>query len=115
MVRFEKVQASPLAPQKVSLGACDKLALLSYLDTAMSNPSVLDEIAGRLSQMAASSPARDLEKNARALLGGVLNRFELVTREEFDLQKEVLARTRSRLEALEVRVAELEARQKSVG
>lgn len=79
----------------------------------MSNPKLLDEIASRFSQLAATGPARDLEKNARALLGGLVGRMELVTREEFDIQREVLARTRSRLEALEARVAELEARPKS--
>lgn len=79
----------------------------------MSNPRLLDELAGRFSQLAASSPARDLERNARALLSGFLNRMELVSREEFDLQREVLARTRSRLEALEARVADLESRLKS--
>ncbi|MDD5298279.1 MAG: accessory factor UbiK family protein [Rhodocyclaceae bacterium] len=78
----------------------------------MQNPKLLDEIAGRISQLAATGPARDLERNARALLGGFLSRMELVTREEFDLQREVLARTRSRLEALEARVADLEARLK---
>ena len=79
----------------------------------MQNPKLLDELAGRFSQLAATGPARDLERNARALLGGFFNRMELVTREEFDLQKEVLARTRSRLEALEARVADLEARLKA--
>lgn len=80
----------------------------------MLNPRLLDDISARISQMAASSPARDLEKNARALLGGVLGRLDMVTREEFDIQKELLERTRARLEALEARVAELEARGKSV-
>ena len=79
----------------------------------MQNPKLLDELAGRFSQLAATGPARDLERNARALLGGFFNRMELVTREEFDLQKEVLARTRSRLEALEARVADLQARLKA--
>lgn len=79
----------------------------------MSNPKLLDEIAGRFSQLAATGPARDLERNARALLGGFLGRMELVTREEFDVQREVLARTRAKLEALEARVAELESRLKA--
>lgn len=76
----------------------------------MLNPRLLDDISARISQLAANSPAKDLEKNARALLGGVLGRLELVTREEFDVQKEVLSRARARLETLEARIAELEAR-----
>ena len=76
----------------------------------MLNPRLLDDISTRISQLAANSPAKDLEKNARALLGGVLGRLELVTREEFDVQKEVLTRARARLECLEARVADLESR-----
>ena len=76
----------------------------------MLNPKLLDDISARISQLAANSPAKDLEKNAKALLGGVLGRLELVTREEFDVQREVLTRARARLETLEARVAELEAR-----
>lgn len=76
----------------------------------MLNPRLLDDISARISQLAANSPAKDLEKNARAFLGGVLGRLELVTREEFDVQKEVLTRARTRLDTLEARVAELEAR-----
>ncbi len=79
----------------------------------MINSQLLDDLAQRVSQLAAQSPARDLEKNARALLGGLLGRLDVVTREEFDVQKELLTRTRARLEALEARVAELEARQKA--
>jgi hypothetical protein len=52
----------------------------------------------------------DLEKNARALLAGAFSRLDLVTREEFDAQARLLARTREQLEQLEARVAQLEAR-----
>ncbi len=51
----------------------------------------------------------DLEKNLRAALSGAFERMNLVTREEFEVQAVLLARTRTRLEALEKRVAELEA------
>jgi ubiquinone biosynthesis accessory factor UbiK len=76
---------------------------------AMSTPRLLDEIGARLSEIAANSPARDFEKNARALLGSAFSRLELVTREEFDVQREVLAQARRRLAELEARIAELEA------
>jgi len=54
---------------------------------------------------------QDLEKNLRTSLESGLHRLNLVTREEFDVQTAVLARTRARLEALEARVAALEALQ----
>ena len=58
----------------------------------------------------APTPAGEIEKNLRAALAGAFARLDLVTREEFDVQREVLARTRAKLEALEARAAELEAR-----
>lgn len=76
----------------------------------MLNPGFLEELSAKLGELAASSPARDLEKNVRVLLGSFLNRLDFVPREEFEVQQEVLARTRARLEALEARLAELEAR-----
>lgn len=54
------------------------------------------------------SPAKDLEHNLRAMLQQGFAKLDLLTREEFELQAEVLARTRAKLEALEKRVAELE-------
>ena len=75
----------------------------------MSTPRILDEIGAKLSEIAAASPARDIEKNVRALLGSAFGKLDLVTREEFDVQREVLAQARRRLAELEARVAELEA------
>ena len=77
----------------------------------MLNEKLFQEVSAKLSELIANSPARDLEKNARALLTGLFSRLELVTREEFDVQSEVLRRTREKLEQLEAKVAELEARQ----
>lgn len=75
----------------------------------MAYPKFLDEIGARLGELAASSPAKDLEKNARALLGSAFARLDLVTREEFDVQTALLARLRERVDALEQQVARLEA------
>ena len=75
----------------------------------MLNPKMLDDLAARLAEMAARGPAQDLEKNARALLNGLFARLDFVPREEFEVQREVLARTRGKLEALEARLAVLEA------
>ena len=71
---------------------------------------IIEEIGARISEVVASSPARDIEKNVRALLSGALGRLDLVTRAEFDVQAQVLLRTREKLEAMTIRVAELEAR-----
>jgi BMFP domain-containing protein YqiC len=79
-------------------------------EVAMLNPKMLEELSSRFSELIAASPARDLEKNAKAMASAMFSRLDLVTREEFDVQKEVLARTRAHLEALEARVAELESR-----
>lgn len=79
----------------------------------MLNAKFLDEISAKLGEAVASSPAKDFEKNARALLAQGFAKLDLVTREEFDVQTEVLARTRQKLERLEARVTELEARHKT--
>jgi ubiquinone biosynthesis accessory factor UbiK len=72
------------------------------------NENILRDIDRRVREVLAQSPAADLEKNLRALLGGFLSRLDLVTREEFDVQRQVLLRTREKLAQLEARVAELE-------
>jgi BMFP domain-containing protein YqiC len=74
------------------------------------NDKLLGELAARVAELAAANPARDFEKNARALLANAFARLDLVTREEFDVQSEVLARARTRVAELEARVAQLEAR-----
>ena len=75
----------------------------------MFNSKFLDEISTKLNELAASGPARDFEKNARALLTQGFAKLDLVTREEFDVQAQLLARAQERLAALEARIAELEA------
>jgi len=74
----------------------------------MQRPDFFDDLSARLSELLATSPARDIEKNVRALVGAALGRLDLVTRAEFDVQVKLLARAREQLEALEARVAELE-------
>ena len=70
----------------------------------------LDELAARIGAAIENSPARDIEKNIKAMLGAGLARLDLVPRAEFDLQAQVLLKTREKLEALEKRLAEFEAR-----
>ncbi len=75
----------------------------------MPDTNFFDDLSAKLSELVKNSPARDIEKNARAMLMQGFAKLDLVTREEFDVQAEVLARARQQLTALEARVAELEA------
>ncbi len=76
------------------------------------DPKLLDDLARKLAD-AMPGGLRDLQhdaqKNLRAALDGAFTKLNLVTREEFDVQAAVLARTRAKLEQLEKQVAELEA------
>ena len=81
----------------------------------MTSQNLFEEIDRKMKDILARGPAADLEKNLRALLASAFGRLDLVTREEFDVQREVLARTRARLEELEAKLAELEGRQKAEG
>ena len=76
----------------------------------MSQTSLLEDLSERIREFLAASPAKDLEKNLRALLAAAFARLDLATREDFELQTRVLARTREKLAELERRVVELEAR-----
>lgn len=74
----------------------------------MNKANFFNDIQEKLNQVLENSPAKDIEKNVKAMLTQGFSRLDLVTREEFDIQSQVLAKTRAKLEALETRVAELE-------
>jgi BMFP domain-containing protein YqiC len=76
---------------------------------------IVDEMSAKLSELFATGPVRDMEKNFRALMSSALARLDLVSREEFDVQAKVLARTREKLAALEARLEQLEQRFKDLG
>lgn len=81
--------------------------------TGMIDAKVIDDLARRLSNAVPAGlreAQQDIEKNFRTVLQNTLAKLDLVTREEFDVQTRVLARTREKLEALEKTIAELEAR-----
>jgi BMFP domain-containing protein YqiC len=76
----------------------------------------LDELARQLAQAVPKNLrvlGEDLERNFKALMQSGLQRMDLVTREEFDLQTAVLERTREKLERIDTRLVELEALQRS--
>ena len=74
----------------------------------MLKQKIAEDFAAKVNEVLAMSPARDMEKNLRAGLAAWLSRLDLVTREEFDVQAQVLARTRDKLQELEARLARLE-------
>ena len=74
------------------------------------NDKILGDLSARLAELARANPAKDLERNFRGMLSSAFARLDLVTREEYDVQAQVLQRSRDKLAALEKRVAELEAR-----
>jgi hypothetical protein len=76
----------------------------------MLNTKPFDDLAAKIGQAIANSPAKDVEKNVKAMLSSGLARLDVVPRGEFDVQAQVLLKTREKLEALERRLAELEAR-----
>ena len=78
----------------------------------MLNNEKLNEISNKIREIVKDSPLPDIEKNIDALLKGMFTKMELVTREEFDIQTEVLKRTRQKLEELEKNLSEIEARKK---
>lgn len=75
----------------------------------MLNSQFLDDLSRKIRETINSTPAADINKNIHALLQSAFTKLELVSREEFDVQLQVLQRTRSKLEQLELRVAELES------
>ena len=78
----------------------------------MLNNEKLKEISNKIREIVKDSPLPDIEKNIDALLKGMFTKMELVTREEFDVQTEVLKRTRQKLEELEKKLSEIETRKK---
>lgn len=78
----------------------------------MLDPKQLEDMSARIARALAATPAADIEKNLRALLSAGLARLDLVTREDFEVQKALLARAQERLAALEAKLPELEGRQK---
>ena len=78
----------------------------------MLNNEKLREISNKIREIVKDSPLPDIEKNIDALLKGMFTKMELVTREEFDVQTEVLKRTRQKLEELEKKLSEIEVGKK---
>lgn len=76
----------------------------------MEKSNFFTDMQNKISQAIENSPAKDIEKNVRAMMAQGFSKLDLVTREEFDVQAQVLAKTRTKLEILEAQVAALETR-----
>ena len=79
----------------------------------MTDKLLIDELGERIAEAMRESPAQDLEKNLHALLGAFFDRYDLVLREDFEVQKKLLERAQAQLETLESRMSELEARSRA--
>ena len=76
----------------------------------MMDKPLFEELNERLSQAMRNSPAQDVEKNLRALLASLFDRFDLVSREDFEVQRTLLDQAQAKLAELEARIAQMEAR-----
>lgn len=76
----------------------------------MLKEKIFDEIASKIGEAIAASPAKDVEKNVRAMMTSALSKLDVVTREEFEIQQQVLLKSREKLTELEARISELELR-----
>ncbi len=70
-----------------------------------------DDFQKNMSELLAKTPAADIERNMKALMMQTFSRMDLITREEFDIQADLLTRALERLELLEARVHALEQQQ----
>ena len=70
--------------------------------------TIANDMQNKVGDVIRQSPAKDLEKNVRSLMTQGFQKLDLVTREEFDIQTQVLARTRAKLEELEAKITALE-------
>jgi len=76
----------------------------------MSDRRFFDDLSERINEALRNSPAQDIEKNLRALLAGWFDRMDLVTREDFEVQRKLLEAALEKLGALEQRLNDLERR-----
>ncbi|MFH1816878.1 MAG: accessory factor UbiK family protein [Pseudomonadota bacterium] len=74
-------------------------------------PAFINDLVGKLGEVLKQSPAKDIEQNLKAGVTSMLGKLDMVSREEFDVQTEVLARTRAKLAQLDARLTELEKQQ----
>jgi len=83
-----------------------------YAPQAMIDKQKIQEISDKIREIIKNSPIEDMENNINALLRSMFTKLDLINREEFDIQSEVLKKTRLKLEALEAKLKALETKHK---
>ena len=78
----------------------------------MLNKETLQNLSNKIRDIIKDSPISDIEDNINALLKSTFTKMDLINREEFDVQTEVLKKTRTKLEALEIKITDLESKLK---
>jgi len=78
------------------------------IQSSVMNTKFIEDLNARIVSFLQHTPAAEIQENLKAALTASLSRLDLVTREEFDVQSRVLAKTREKLGVLEARVAALE-------
>ena len=73
----------------------------------MFDPKFFEELSAKISGIIAASPVKDIEKNVKTMMMSMFAKLDLVTREEFDVQRKVLERTREKLDAIEAQLARM--------
>ena len=79
----------------------------------MFNSSFINDLSNKIRELVKNSPLDDMDKNIHALIQGAFTKLELISREEFDVQAEVLRNTRDKLASHETKLAELEEKFKT--
>ena len=74
----------------------------------MFNSPLITDLSNKIRELVKNSPLEDMDKNIHALIQCAFTKMELISREEFDVQTEVLRNTREKLAKLEAKLAELE-------
>jgi len=83
-----------------------------YAHNSMIDRQKIQEISDKIREIIKNSPIEDMENNINALLRSMFTKLDLINREEFDIQSEVLKKTRLKLEALEAKLKALETKHK---
>jgi BMFP domain-containing protein YqiC len=79
-------------------------------EARMNRTDWMEDFQKNLSELMAKTPAADIERNVKAMMAQTFSRLDLVTREEFDIQAQLLERALARVQALEARLDEIEKR-----
>ena len=107
LISLKRMKQTPHQPVRQFVHSQHQQTYTQGVDFQKFTDPLLDNLS--VNELLAQSPVKDVEKNLRVMLSGMFTRLDLVTREEFEVQQEVVKRTREKLAGLEARVAELEA------